>query len=305
MGSFFNDLNKAKKYWNWKRIRNNIRFLIKNDIEDEKYMLKDEAIEDAVYEFEELSQSIKHLKVLNEIESIEMLSEKPKSFARYGDGEINVMNGEDTAFQKYDSELARKMKKLLIEKKDNLYVGLNSSYFQSPVKYSARNRKFYRLYGTKFRRFFTAICDPENVYLDACCWGGYFRQGENFDLDEHYKNVRNLFKNKKIAIVCGEGILDKLDYDVFDQAEEKMFVNAPKRDAFSKYQEIIEEIEKRVPKDWLICIILGMTATVLAADLADLGYIAWDVGHVAKDYNAYMNKTDKTEEVMDAFFAPD
>ena len=60
-----------------------------------------------------------------------------------------------------------------------------------------------------------------------------------------------------------------------------------------------------MPKDFLVCIILGMTATVLAGDLADEGYIAWDVGHAAKDYNAYMEKTEKTDAVMDSFFAPD
>lgn len=305
MANFIYDLGKAKKYWNWKRIRNNIKFIIKNDFEDEKYRLKDETIEDCMYEFDELKNNIIHLSVMGEVESVRKLQEEPKSFSRFGDGEINVMKGQDTAFQKYDPELAKKMKKILMEKKDNLYVGLNSSYFQSPTKYSERNRKFYRLYGTEFRRFFVNICDPENQYLDACCWGGYFRHGAGFDLDKHFINVKNLFNGKKIAIVCGEGILDKLEYDVFELAKEKKFVYAPKKDAFSKYDEIVQEIQDKIEKDYLVCIILGMTATVLAADLADLGYIAWDVGHVAKDYNAYMSKAEKTDAVIDEFFAPD
>lgn len=48
-----------------------------------------------------------------------------------------------------------------------------------------------------------------------------------------------------------------------------------------------------------------MTATVLAADLADKGYTAWDIGHAAKDYDAYMRKEEKTDEIIDRFFAPD
>ena len=119
------------------------------------------------------------------------------------------------------------------------------------------------------------------------------------------KEILKIAEEKKIAIVCGEGILDKLDFDVFELAKEKKFVYAPRRDAFSKYDEIIKKIENNVEKDYIVCIILGMTATVLAADLADLGYIAWDVGHVAKDYNAYMQKAEKTDTVIDAFFAPD
>ena len=300
--SFFSGM---KKNWNWGRIKNNLKFLIKYDLMDEEYRLKDETIEDCVYEFEELRASLPKLHVLNETETVALLAEKPKSFARYGDGEIAIMRGENTPFQDYDPELARKMKDILICKRDNLYVGLNCSYFQSPTKYSARNRKYYRLYATEFRRFFNALCDPENLYLDACCFGGYFRQGDQFDLEAHFRSVRALFDGKRIAVVCGEGILDKLDYDLFDLCAERQFIFAPKINAFSCYEQILAEIRQKVPADSLICIILGMTATVLAADLTDEGYLAWDIGHAAKDYDAFMRKLERTDAVAQSFFSPD
>ena len=137
-------ISGLKKHWNWKRIRSNLKYLIKYDLLDEKFRIKDETIEDCIYEFDELSRTLPRLTVLNETETVKILKEKPKSFSRYGDGEVSLMRGEDSAFQDYDPELARKMKKLLVEKRDNLYVGLNSSYFQSPVKYSDRNRKISR-----------------------------------------------------------------------------------------------------------------------------------------------------------------
>lgn len=298
-------VHKFKQFWSWKRIYNNLKFLMKYDLLEEEYRIKDETIEDIVYEYEELKQRLTFLTVYNETKTIEILEKEPKSFARYGDGEINVMKGESTGFQEYNAELAKKMKEQLIQKKDNLYIGLNSSYFESPVKYSDRNRRFYRLYATPYRRFFNEICDPNNVYLDACCFGGYFRQGDSFDFDTHFNRVRNLFKDKSIAIVCGEGILDSLKYDLFDLCKERIMINAPKKNAFDEYDAIIQKIKENVPKDFLVCIILGMTATVLAGDLADEGYIAWDIGHAAKDYNAYMEKIEKTDAVMDSFFAPD
>lgn len=294
-----------KKYWNWKRVKNNLKYLIKYDLLDEKYKIKDETIEDCVYEFQELSKCLAKLDVKNETETVEILAKSPKSLARYGDGEVSLMWGEDSAFQNYDPELARKMKEILIRKRDNLYVGLNSSYFQSPTKYSNRNRKFYRLYGTSYRRYFNEVCDPENTYLDACCFGGYFRQGDQFDLDAHFVKVRELFRGKNITIICGKGILDPLEYDLFGLANSKKIIDAPKKNAFSEYNSLLKTIISTTPKDNLICIILGMTATVLAADLADEGYIAWDVGHAAKDYDAYMKKVEKTDDVMDKFFAPD
>ena len=87
---------------------------------DEKYAIKDETIEDCVYEFQELSESIIKLNVKNETETVEILAKNPKSFARYGDGEVSLMRGEDSAFQSYDAELARKMKEILIRKRDNI-----------------------------------------------------------------------------------------------------------------------------------------------------------------------------------------
>ena len=43
----------------------------------------------------------------------------------------------------------------------------------------------------------------------------------------------------------------------------------------------------------------------MVPDLTDLGYMAWDLGHIAKEYNAYMTKMEKTQENMDRFWAPD
>lgn len=298
-------VRKLKQFWNWGRIYNNVKFLIKYDLLEEEYKIKDETIEDCIYEFEDQKRLLTFLNVLNEGESVEILAKEPKSFARYGDGEVDVMQGKSVPFQDYDPDLAYKMKEQLIRKRDDLYVGLNSSYFQSPIKYSDRNRRFYRLYGTPLRRFFNSICDQENTYLDACCFCGYFRQGDSFDLEGHFRKVRALFKDKPIAIVCGEGILDNLEYDLFEYCSEKLIIDAPRRNAFNQYDELLNKIRKQVPKDYLVCVILGMTATVMVGDLAKDGYIAWDIGHAPQDYNAFMKKVEKTDSTIDKFYSPD
>jgi len=300
-----NTILKLCKFWDTGRVVNNIKFLIKNDLREEWYRLKDETIEDYFYESEYLSKSLGRLQILDEKETISVLQEDPKSLSRFGDGEISIMRGNDTPFQKYYPELSEKMKAILSQKKENLYVGINAAYFQSPTKYRERNRKFYRLNATGYRRFFVDICDPLNVYLDAGAMGGYFKQKDDFDIVAHFNDIRNLFKGKNIAVVSGEGILDKLDYDVFDLCDNRLRIDAPKVDAFAVYDEIIDEIVNKIPKDYLICIILGMTATVLAADLADLGYVAWDLGHIAKEYDAYMKGIDKSDRNIKEFYKPD
>ena len=58
-------------------------------------------------------------------------------------------------------------------------------------------------------------------------------------------------------------------------------------------------------KDHILCFVLGPTATVLTYELSQQGYIAYDIGHMAKDYNAFMNKEPRTPENSAKFFAPD
>lgn len=116
---------------------------------------------------------------------------------------------------------------------------------------------------------------------------------------------KKLFEGRKIALVAGKSVFGKLDYDVFELADSKIIIDAPSKNAFQEYDSILKDIERNVSKDTLICLILGPTATAMAADLTDMGYMAWDVGHIAKDYDAYMKKVEKSYDKQADFFLPD
>lgn len=297
------------KNLNWSQLKENIYYLTEVDMRSREqeliYRVKDETLEECAIELDDIRQRLMWLEVLDSRQTISLLANHPKSFTRYGDGEIHIMEGFDQEFQKYDPELAKKMLDILATKRDDVYVGLNHAYWESPLNYTERNRKFYRVRATGYRRFFTEHCDPTALYLDAACFGAYYRYGEEFDFEGHYDRIKALFAGKKIAIVAGEGVFEKLEHNVFDRVRSQMIVHGPRIHAFSEYDALLEEIEKTVPKDHLICLILGQTATAMVPDLTDLGYMAWDVGHLAKDYDAYMKKTEKTQQNMDAFWAPD
>ena len=62
---------------------------------------------------------------------------------------------------------------------------------------------------------------------------------------------------------------------------------------------------KKIDKDRLVIIILGPTATVMAYDLAKLGYQALDFGHIAKDYDFYTKKVKHDSETISNFLKPD
>lgn len=300
-------LRKTKKFL--KRLLRNMDYLLRYDLrereEEQIYKLTDKIIDDCVYELDEDKALLPNLKILDESESIELLLQKPKSFCRYGDGEIKLMQGISQAFQVYDEELAQKLRNTLSAKHEDMYIGINRAYFHSPINCSEENRRFYRIYSREYRQFFLKICNPRNVYIDAGFLTAYYRFDDSYDFKSHYEKMLRLFDGKKIALVSGDGVVEKLEYDVFERAKEKMVIHGPSKNAYARHDEILNEICTKVPKDYLICLILGMTAKVLVPELTEIGYVAWDVGHLAKDYNAYMKGEQKCQKNISNFWAPD
>lgn len=287
-------------------IRRNVVFLMANDLSDRFYQTKDEAVEDVTYEYEENRAILKRLNLIEREETLALLREHPKSFIRFGDGEIDLIEGRSTPFQDYDSELAARLKSILNSARSNCYIGINQSYFQSPFRYPERQHRFYRERGTKLRKVFLRECSPDAIYLDACCFGAYFRYGDDYDFEGFYSKIRDCFKGKDIVLVSGNGVFEKLTFDIFDLANSKTIVHGPNVNAFDDYDNILNRVlaVADVEKSF-VCVILGQTAKVLVADLADRGYLAWDVGHLAKDYDVYKRKVAKTKENMDEFWGVD
>ena len=309
MGKIVRRLKLLCKNFSFRRLARNIWYLIRIDLEKHEedliYRIKDEVIEECALELDDIKKNLPVLDILDRNATYEKLKNEPKSFTRLGDGEIHIIEGKDQPFQIYDPLLARKMVDILSKGRDDVYVGLNYAYFDSPNNYIERNRKFYRIRSTHYRRFFTSICDMNRQYLDASFGGAYFRFNEGYDYEGHYQRIMELFRDKDVAIVSGAGIVENLEYDLFQLAKSKMFINAPRINAFSEYDNILAEIKEKVSTDTLICLVLGMTATAMVPDLTDMGYMAWDLGHLAKEYNAYMHREEKTQENLDRFWAPD
>ena len=306
-------IHKLFRVWDTRRIIRNIKFLICEDID---YAIdyavveaKGETIENCIFELDELREAIlpRVPSILRASESLDLFERQPKSIARFGDGEIAIMEGRNIPFQRYEPLLAEKMLAILRTKRDDMYVGLNSSYFHSVALdcKTEHSRRFLWKYGAKFRKFFMREANPEVQYLCATLFIGYFFS----DNDESYSAVidrrKRLFAGRKIAVVTGKSVLANLDYDIFELAASKIIIDAPSKNAFSAYDSILRDISNNISKDTLICLILGPTATAMAADLTDMGYMAWDIGHIAKDYDAFMKKLGRTSQVLSKFFVPD
>ena len=290
------------------RIRNfirNINYLTKHSLweqrEEDIVYLSNKILDDGIYEYNLDIPEYKRIKICNKEKSLERIIESGKSYVRFSDGEVRLMMGFDQPFQKYEKELVEQLMDVLAYPRDNLLVALNRDYYVPG--YVIDRNAFLRRNSYDFRRFFQTHCDLDAEYIDAACtfypWGD--RSKEAYDFWENWKNS---FKDRDIVIVCGDHILDKLEYDVFERAKSKKFIYGPRINAWDEHDRLIEEIKKE-DKMKTIVFILGMAGKAMIPKVSEMGYTAWDIGHLAKSYNAFMTEMPITDENKSKFFSPD
>lgn len=291
-----------------KNIIKNIIFLSKNSLIEQERELIYEVLKktEDFYKYEILDGKIEGkdiLKILNYEDTIDLLLNEPKSFCRFGDGEIDLIQGKSLPFQKYDKKLADMLLEILQSKAETCYVGINYNYFHSTKQMNDFNRKFYLLDAKRYRDFLIENCNKENTYI-AAAFNQVYVFMEHFDCDSYYMNIMELFKNKELVIFSGNGILNGLKYDVFKCAKSKEYVEGPAKNAYSEYESLMEKA-RSYPKSKYLCFILGPASKVMVHQLSKEGYTAWDIGHMAKDYDMYMKKIERNNENIKKFYQPD
>lgn len=292
-----------------KRLKNlirNVNYLSKHSLWDDNEELivyiTNKILDDVSYEYNLDSPGTKKLNILDTDETLDLIEKSNKSFVRTGDGEIKAMMGENHAFQKYEKEVTDRLINLLEQPRENVLVGVNRNYF-IPLNQMDDNW-YYRRNAYDFRKFYLKHCNNENQYIDAICISGR-KYSDDMKKRQHYDRWKKLFRGKDIVIICGEGILDSLEYDIFELANSKEYIYGPRINAWDKHDEIINNITNNVSKDKILVFILGQAGKAMIPELTDMGYICWDVGHLAKYYNAYMTNMEWNKENKAKFYAPD
>lgn len=242
--------------------------------------------------------------VLTPYETVKRLKKEAKSFCRFGDGEFTLMLGGNIGFQRYDAELVLRLWKIFCEENNDIDIGVPYQQFQMPDDFNPWIREFYYTSGRWVRMFLHKYLPWERqIYIDTG-FNQVYQTYSAMNFANYYEKIRNLFQGKKIALVVGKDVLSKLTYNVFDLADSVEYIYGPSRDAYSQYGEILEKA-LNIERDKLVCAILGPTSKVLVADLTKEGYTAWDIGHLAKDYDAYRKRCGRTKAEIARFYAPD
>ncbi len=243
---------------------------------------------------------IKKPKIYNSDETLNVILNTKMSLARFGDGELEIISGNDIPYQKYDKKLAEGLKNVLKNKQDNLLVGINYDYFHyTDLRKLDNVSKEFSLYSVpKYRNRLLEYIDFERQYGSA---GIAVRQSDRLDFYEKFKEV---FKNKEIVVVACREAINSLKYNIFDCAKNIDYIFVPNINAYEKYNQILNDI-KKFSKEKMIILMAGPASKVLASDLTYLGYRALDLGHLAKGYDFVKRQVPITPESTVLFFKPD
>ena len=225
------------------------------------------------------------ISVMSIDETLDELMKTEKSLIRFGDGEFNIMNGYSIAFQEYNEELARGMKEILLTANQEEMLLCMPEVFKAfkgefPLDYNSEI--FWKKELDRYADFFQEYCQSK-TYGSAFISRPYIYSKDKTRAFDQFEKMKQLFEGKDLLIVEGATSRSGVGNDLFDKANSIKRIICPSHNAFSKIQEIKENILEH-SEGRLILLMLGPTAKVLAYQLAQQGYRTLDLGHIDSEY---------------------
>lgn len=210
------------------------------------------------------------------------------SLCRFGDGEFEIMlHRERPWFQKVDDKLAEKMRKILVSRRENVIIAVADN-LGCLDKYKEKAADDIREYIVQSREHIYMLLDPSLIYYDAYVSRPYIIYKDKEYTEEIFGLFKRIWQDREVMLVEGRTARIGVGNDLFQGAETISRIECPEKNAWDRYEDILHSIKKCAPKDTLICISLGPTATVLAYDLALAGYQALDIGQLDNEYEWYI-----------------
>lgn len=239
-----------------------------------------------------------NITILGIEESLEKIKEG-KSIARFGDGELDIIIDKDLKFQEHNTRLAEKLKSILADKQDFCLIGIPDviNKFEN-LTYESEAFWIENMYKT--RKTWLKYINTDMEYCTANLTRPYIRHKDRSECGKYFSMIKDIWKDKDVIVCEGEQTGVGVGNDLLNGCKSVRRVLCPSEDAFNKYDEILSRL-KQEPKDVLIILALGPTATVLAYDLAKEGYQALDMGHFDIEYEWYRRNVSKREKIENKY----
>ena len=226
----------------------------------------------------------KRVTILSLEQSLDTLIHSDKGIVRFGDGELSIMENGHINFQEPNKELGQRLEYILRNPIDSCYIGVLDEI--NMLDFANRTEQDYRYWVRHIyreRKKWLSYLDSKVTYLSANITRPYIRYRVKTKCPSYFQKIRELWRNKDILIIEGEGSRLGVGNDLFADAKSIQRVLCPAQNAFDQYDEIFQTACE-LGQDRPIFLALGPTATVLGYELCKLGYLAYDVGHIDLEY---------------------
>lgn len=232
-----------------------------------------------------LHSKLKDIAILASMNSIQYIIDNRCSVSRFGDGEFDVLLGKNgNTFQTANAKLAERLKHILVSNDaPNHMVGI-----PRPLKGTddlrPLSRDFWGYYIKENINYLLPFISKDRIYLDTQLSRFYMAYKDKSHCKEHLALLKKIWDGRDIVIVEGCESRTGVGNDLYDNAKSIRRIIGLATNAFEKYDDMLNAILTNVSKDKLVLLSYGMCATVLAYDLAKLGYWAIDLGHLDIEY---------------------
>lgn len=221
-------------------------------------------------------------------ETIKKIINEKCSISRYGDGELALMYREDLLFQPFSPQISLRLKEIIKSNQENHIVCIPDVF--SSVDWCTEKSKKYWIKYLNLNRFkIYKMLDMNKNYYDTQVTRLYIDHKDKSKTEMRFQKLGGLWNKRNVVIVEGEQSRLGIGNDLFNNVNSIKRVLCPAKNAFAKYNKILDEVKKHDRSD-LILIALGPTATILSYDLSKLGYQAIDIGHIDIEYEWFLQK---------------
>ena len=264
----------------------------------------------SIFHYLSIKDKRKQLSVLDSWQTIDYINSNHCSISRFGDGELDLLLHEIygvrfySNFQEFDSSLAKRLSEILKYKNPttNHIVGLPACMINFGTKKLKQEiAEFWNRYSFENIDRLLTVTSHDHQYIDTNFTRFYMDYKNTDHCKAYISKLKTLWKDRNLLIVEGDKTRLGIGNDLFSTAISIRRILCPSINAFHKYDEILETVEKYAYKDDMIIIALGMTATILAYDLAIKGYQALDMGHIDIEYEWYKLGAKEKVPIKDKF----
>lgn len=265
-----------------KQIKNAQQYSYVNRIRIESlpYELGDPRYHTDVFIPNMLSRSETRSKIINE----------RKSISRFGDGEFGLIAGVARwNFQSTSDRLAELLTRVLQSDDEGFLVGINPNFYGNVNHMKEEDADGVRAYmRPNVRKLHAQLLNPQKTYADGLM--------NLLETEDDIRELKQLWDGKDCVFIEGQYTRMGVGNDLYSNSGSIQRILCPAENAIDKYDEIIETVLKQ-PKDKLILLALGPTASALAYDLYKEGYWAVDIGHIDLYYEQFVREAKLLEDV--------